>query len=68
MPDKLPDLGKVKENAAAREAAEAAVRQAAREKLIEEQAVAWDKAMTRTFKGIFPAPLRRSMLTRAVVD
>lgn len=26
---------------------------------------AWDKAMTRTFKGILPRPTRRAMLMRA---
>lgn len=34
----------------------------ARREVTEDEAVAWDKAMTRAFKGIFPTALRRRYL------
>lgn len=66
------DLKKMQESAVdlgqSREAAEAAekARVAAAQKQAESQIKRWDRAMTRAFKGILPAPERRRMLDKAV--
>lgn len=65
MPEGLDgaiDLGAVKE-AADRANAEAEMK---RMQEIQRRAESWDRAMTRAFKGIVPAPERRRQLRRAV--
>lgn len=61
-PDNAVDLSKVRE-AADRAKAEADAKEQAE---ILERARSWDRAMTRAFKGIVPAPERRRQLQRAL--
>ena len=56
------DLAAVKQ--AADEATAAA--EAAKLRDLQLRAASWDRAMTRTFKGIVPAPERRRQLERAI--
>jgi len=51
--------------ATAKQAADEAAFAASR-KRVEDQLRRWDRAMTRAFKGILPAPQRRRMLDKAV--
>lgn len=62
------DLGEIKERADKRDKALAEVAEAQQRERILETARTWDAAMTRAFKGIMPAPTRRAMLSRAVLD
>lgn len=59
---KAVDLGEVKELLAAREAAAEQATLAVEQKKI----LAWDKAMTRTFKGVFPRSHRLIFMRAAV--
>jgi hypothetical protein len=58
------DLSEVQRAAAAREAA----RKAAQEEAIQKQAEAWDRAMTRAFKGVFSRPKRMRFLNDRSYD
>lgn len=65
-PKQAVDLREVKKNADERDAAEAQARAAAERERLQEEAVAWDRAMNRAFKGIAPRNERRANLMRRV--
>lgn len=56
------DLGEVRERLEAQEAANIQAQLAAEQ----EEVLAWDKAMTRTFKGIFPRSTRLIFMRAAI--
>lgn len=60
------DLGEIKRRADERDALEAAAKREEAARELEARAKSWDRAMTRAFKGIMPAPERRRVLIRAI--
>ena len=64
--DQAVDLGEIKRRADERDALEAAAQREAAARELEVRMQSWDRAMTRAFKGIMPAPARRAALMRAI--
>lgn len=66
IPQGAVDLAEVKERADERDRLAAEAAQQAEYDAAVQRARAWDRAMTRAFKGIVPAPRRRKQIARAI--